>query len=96
MREVTKTIGLTITAIDIQKGVDDGTGFVYLDAVGADETPDIDGEIFDYISSKPYVKAWSAEATMHGMIQGNSSTAQQGRREMMNMNGPKVIMGFRG
>ena len=62
MREVTKTIGLTITAIDIQKGVDDGTGFVYLDAVGADETPDIDGEIFDYISSKPYVKAWSAEA----------------------------------
>jgi hypothetical protein len=57
-----KVLGLTITAIDIQKGADDGTGFVYLDAVGADETPDIDGEIFDYKTSKPLVVNWSDDA----------------------------------
>lgn len=62
MEELSKLVGLTITAIDLQKGAEDGTGFVYLDAVGADETPDIDGEIFDYKTSKPLVAEWSEDA----------------------------------
>ena len=66
MPDIEKLIGFTITGIDVQKGAQDGTGFVYLDAVGADETPDVDDEIFDYGTSKPYVQAWSdssAEST---------------------------------
>lgn len=59
MPDIEKLVGLTITGIDVHKGAEDGTGFVYLDAIGADETPDIDDEIFDYKSSKPYVEAWS-------------------------------------
>lgn len=59
MADLEKLVGLTITSIDCQKGADDGTGFVYLNAIGADETPDIDDEIFDYKTSKPYVEAWS-------------------------------------
>ena len=59
MADLEKLVGLTITDIDVHKGAEDGTGFVYLNAVGADETPDIDDEIFDYKTSKPYVEAWS-------------------------------------
>src|SRR5579859_1090858 len=59
MADIEKLVGLTITDIDVHKGAEDGTGFVYLHAVGADETPDIDDEIFDYKTSKPYVEAWS-------------------------------------
>ena len=61
MPDLEKLVGLTITSIDIQKGAKDGTGFVYLEAVGADETPDIDDEIFDYVTSKPYIKKWSED-----------------------------------
>jgi hypothetical protein len=57
--DIEKLVGLSITGIDVHKGAEDGTGFVYLDAIGADETPDIDDEIFDYKTSKPFVEAWS-------------------------------------
>lgn len=59
---IEKLVGLTITGIDIQKGASDGTGFVYLTAVGADETPDVADEIFDYATSKPFVEAWSNQS----------------------------------
>lgn len=32
-----------------------------VEGIGADETPDTDGEIFDYDGSKPYIEAWSAK-----------------------------------
>lgn len=63
MADIQKLVGLTITNVDIQKGIADGTGYVYLDAIGADETPDIDDEIFDYSSSKPFVEAWSKSSS---------------------------------
>lgn len=32
-----------------------------VEGIGADETPDTDGEIFDYESSKPYIEEWSSK-----------------------------------
>lgn len=32
-----------------------------VEGIGADETPDSDGEIFDYEGSKPYIEAWSTK-----------------------------------
>lgn len=45
----------------------------YFEAVLADETLDLTGEIFDYTSSKPYFKEWSAyfEKATGGQSQGN-------------------------
>lgn len=51
-----------------------------VEGIGADETPDTDGEIFDYEGSKPYIEAWSnkqaettkaaGQETSYGNIRG--------------------------
>jgi hypothetical protein len=61
-----------ITKVDAAKGIVEG--------VAMDETPDRDGEIFDYASSKPYIENWSAaqaettkaagQAVSYGNIRG--------------------------
>jgi hypothetical protein len=58
---LTKTIGLSITNIEVKKAAD-GSDVLILEAIGADETPDTDDEIFDYSSSKKYIIDWSDRA----------------------------------
>lgn len=62
MPELTKLVGLTITSVEVVKSANGETDVLHLEAIGADETPDIDGEIFDYNGSKPYILAWSGDA----------------------------------
>ncbi len=60
MTQAIKVSHGTIVKIDNHTGVDDGV--LYLEAIAADETVDVDGEIFDYSSSKPNVEEWSQDA----------------------------------
>ena len=57
--------------------------------VMAEEAPDKAGEIFDYASSKPYVKAWSDEAVKQTALAGQDVSFGNVRSQ----HNPKVAAG---
>ncbi len=57
---IQKFSGGIITKVDSHAFA--GEGALYIEAIAADETPDVDGEIFDYETSKPNIEGWSKNA----------------------------------